>query len=441
MARAIEILAGFDGTYAPDNDVDVSEACGHFVRRDADFDLVVAAGIKRLRYPVRWHRIEQTEGVYDWSDTDAALGALADRGLQPILDLLHHTSHPRWLTFADKRFGASYQRFVEAFALRYPNVAAYTLFNEPFSTLFLSGGVGAWPPYYSDVKGMISLWRNVLPAWAAASRMCRDLLPRARHFHVDTVERHSGPGSFTEIANDRRFAVLDLMLGIDLDRQRPFLAHMIKAGGADLLEMQAGRVDVVGLDYYAHNQWYWDAENRGRAPSPEPSPLADLIVEYWQRYDRPCFLGETNVRGTSSDRASWFKYTLEQCERARDAGVPFEGHCWFPFIDSCDWDSLLRRADGNIDPVGIYTIDSERNRAGSQISETFALAASGATSSALTAYHFQWPVQHWLKGWHKHMEHWKWHRPTDDYLTVTPDADRTDGIGVDFDPLGAINVA
>src|SRR3712207_8610367 len=39
------------------------------------------------------------------------------------------------------------------------------------------------------------------------------------------------------------------------------------------------------------------------------------------------------------------KYTLEQCERARDGGVPVEGYCWFPFVDSCDWDSILCRSE------------------------------------------------------------------------------------------------
>jgi beta-glucosidase/6-phospho-beta-glucosidase/beta-galactosidase len=325
-------------------------------------------------------------------------------------------------------------RFVVAFALSYPKIQYYTLFNEPFSTLLFSGGVGAWPPYFNDSKGMISLWNNVLPSWIEASRMYKDMLPNARHVHVDSVERHSGPGTSTQLSNDRRFAILDLMLGVDLDPDRPFFVEMVEAGGEQLLEMEPGNVDVLGLDYYAHNQWYWPADNQGVAPSPEPAPLSQLIQEYWQRYRLPCLLGETNVRGTTTDRATWFKYTLEQCELAQAAGVPMEGHCWFPFIDSCDWDSLLRRIEGNIDPVGIYYIDDDRKRYPSEISYAFTQASKGVRSADLPAYHFQAPLDSWLSGWIAHMSHWEWRESMVD-LRATNDPDH-----VEFDPLGALNV-
>jgi beta-galactosidase GanA len=72
--------------------------------------LLQAAGVSRLRYPIRWHRVESREGQYDWRTTDETLGYLRDRGLRPIVDLVHHTSYPRWLEdgFADKRFGPAY---------------------------------------------------------------------------------------------------------------------------------------------------------------------------------------------------------------------------------------------------------------------------------------------------------------------------------------------
>ncbi|HSH37987.1 MAG TPA: hypothetical protein VK993_04305 [Chthoniobacterales bacterium] len=433
-APPIEILTGFESTYAPLHDRDVCETNCHVERRCADLDLLVATGVRRVRYPVRWHRVEETEGELDWRETDEAMECLAERGLEPIPDLLHHTSHPAWLDFADPRFGPAYLRYVEAFARRYPWVESYTLFNEPFSTLLLSGQVGAWPPYYSDIGGMVELWKNVLPAWSEASRMCRDLLPHARHFHTDTCERHDGGSPTAALMNDRRFAVLDLLLGIDLDPARPFFREMVEAGGAELLHMQPGHVDVVGLDYYAHNQWSYQSATDGFAPTNNPSPLAELIEEYWERYQRPCLLGETNIRGTAPDRATWFKYTLEQCENAALAGVPMEGHCWFPFVDSCDWDSLLRRSDGNIDPVGIYWLDEQLDRHPSSISTSFALAAGGCRASELPAYEFQQPIAHWIRGWMPQMAHWKFEQPPRDERAPEAKAEA-------FDPLGALEIA
>jgi hypothetical protein len=119
-------------------------------------------------------------------------------------------------------------------------------------------------------------------------------------------------------------------------------------------------------------------------------------------------LGETNIRGFASDRATWLKYTLEQCEMARDAGVPLEGYCWFPFIDSADWASELQRCDRQIDPVGVYWLDDRLDRRPSSMSQAYTAAARGARAAELPAYELQDPVDTWLAGWKPHMAHWRW---------------------------------
>ncbi len=417
-ASAIGIVGGFESTYLPGHDVDVAETTGHVRQWRQDLDLLAGCGVRRLRYPVRWHRIERRRGNYDWSETDRILGYLRDHDQHPIVDLLHHTSYPRWLRrgLADRRFPDAYLRYVEAFARRYPWVDEYTLCNEPFTTFFLCGHEGVWPPHLRGVGGFVALAANVLPAVATASRLLAELLPGARHVWVDTCERASAADCAAQpwaaLANDRRFFVLDAFLGRPLAAERPFVGQVLAAGGAHLLELEAGRVDVVGLDYYAHNQWhYLDSHGRGVQPTPEPVTLADLIREYWERYDRPCLLGETNIRGFASDRASWLKYTLEQCEIARDGGVDIDGYCWFPFVDSCDWDSTLTRADGHIDPVGVYWLDDGLTRRASSMSASYALAAHGHPSSELPAYRFQPPVSGWLAGWLPQMAHWDWRDP------------------------------
>jgi hypothetical protein len=274
------------------------------------------------------------------------------------------------------------------------------------------------------VKGFLALAANVLPALTEASRAYRDLLPGARHLYVDTCERASAATpaaqAVADRANDRRFFVLDLFLGRDLDPSRPFVAEVLAAGGerlraaggGRLLDLPPGHVDVLGLDYYAHNQWrYLDGSGSGLPTSPDPGSLADLIVEYWDRYRLPCAIGETNIRGFAPDRASWLKYTLEQCEQAQARGVPMDGYCWFPFVDSCDWSSLLVRSEGNVDPVGVYWLDDRLERRPSSMSTAYASAARGAPAAALPAYRFQAPVAGWLAGWLPQMAHWQWREP------------------------------
>ncbi len=422
----ISFIGSFESTYQPAHDVDVAETTAHIDRFEQDLDLLQSCGITRLRYPVRWHRIEASPGDFDWRATDRTLVRLRERGLRPILDLVHHTSYPRWLIggFGDERFPAGYLRYAEAVARRYPWIEEYTLFNEPFSTLWLCGNEAIWPPYHRGVENFLALVRNVLPAVATASRLYADLLPGAQHVYVDTCERHTSAGDggadITVLANDRRFFLTDLFLGRHLDRRRPFLAKVVEAGFEDLLSMAPGRIDVLGLDYYAHCQWEFSAPDAGIVPSPKPSSLRELIVEYWERYRLPCILGETNIRGPGSDRATWLKYTLEQCEQARDAGVQLQGYCWFPFIDSADWDSLLYRCDGSIDPVGVYSLDGNLDRQPTSMSESFRLAASGVPATALPAYELQEPVATWLGGFRPEMSHWRW-RPPPPHEVLPPD--------------------
>ncbi|CAA9256796.1 MAG: GH1 [uncultured Acidimicrobiales bacterium] len=304
----------------------------------------------------------------------------------------------------------------------------YTLFNEPFTTFLLCGQMGVWPPHLQGLKGFLTLARNVLPALTEASRACRDLLPGARHFYVDTCERASAAAPeatpAAALANDRRFFVLDLFLGRTPDPDGPFIADVLAAGGEPLFALQPGHVDVLGLDYYAHNQWqYVDGAGHGLTASPDPGSLADLIGEYWERYRLPCALGETNIRGFASDRASWLKYTLEQCEVARSRGVPVDGYCWFPFVDSCDWNSLLVRSEGNVDPVGVYWLDEKLDRRPSSMAASYAMAAQGTPAAGLPAYRFQPPVSGWLAGWMPQMAHWDWQDPPPAEVVVQARAD------------------
>ncbi len=411
-----EFIGGFESTYLPAHDVDVLESSGHTERWQEDLRLMKESGISKLRYPVRWHRIEQEDGVYDWGSTDAVLGHLQAEGFWPIVDLVHHTSYPGWLQggFADLRFSRSYLDFSIAFAERYPWVPAYTLFNEAFSTLFLAGHEGIWPPYGRGMESFVKILENVFPAVAEASHIYRDLLPDAQHFYVDTCEGHVGYDNvgrgYAAMANDRRFFLLDLFLGRELIDTQPFVQEVLVSGGEKLLEMQPGHVDVLGLDYYGHSEWCF-SERGGLAPSRTPQGLAALAAQYHEHYRLPMALTETNIRGFAPDRVTWLKYTLEQYERAVAAGIPLHGYCWFPFIDSVDWDSLLANAAGHVDPVGVYWLNEDLERNTSSMSTWFQRAAAGCPSSEIPAFRFQPPIDRWLQGFIPQLDHWDWQDP------------------------------
>jgi glycosyltransferase involved in cell wall biosynthesis/beta-glucosidase/6-phospho-beta-glucosidase/beta-galactosidase len=408
-------VGGFESTHHPAAGVDALDVTGHAEHWHADLEHLLASGVRHLRLPLRWPRIETAPGVFDWSETDRVLGDLRDRGAVPIVDLVHHTSYPDWLTdgFRGPDFGPAFLRYAEAVALRYPWLPAYTLFNEPFATLFLAGHEALWPPYDRGLPGFRRLLLSVLPALSTAAGCWRELLPAAHHVWVDTAEHHTGTGpgvAHAEMANDRRHVVLDLALGHDLDPVRPFLGELLADGGEALLELRPLRVDLLGLDYYSHSEWSYD-ERGSHAPSPAPAGLAAVAEHYADRYGLPVWLSETNVRGLPSDRTSWLRYTLEQYELALSRGVPLHGYCWFPTVDSADWDSLLARAAGRVDPVGVVSLAPDGSRQHTSFTRVWEQAAAGAPVAALPAPRFQPPCDADLAGLLPSLTHWPWRDP------------------------------
>lgn len=410
------VVAGFESTYLPAYRTDLAEVTGHAERWQEDLDAMLTAGVRCLRYPLRWPLIEPEPGRFDWSHTDRVLDHLRTAGAVPIVDLVHHTSYPDWLPdgFRDRNFGPALVRYAEAVAHRYPWLPAYTLFNEPFATLYLAGHEALWPPYDRGMAGLVRLGTSVLPAINQAAGCWAELLPDARHVWVDTAEHHAGSPAqqgYVELANDRRHIWLDLMLGRHLDPDRPFLAEFLRAGGEPLLELPPRQVDVIGLDYYCHSEWFYD-ETGGHAPSPHPVGFAAVAEQYYDRYGLPMMLTETNLRGQPSDRISWLRYMISQYDLALERGVPLHGFCWFPQVDSCDWDSLLARTGGRVDPVGVLSIDpASRQRQRTAFTDAWEKAVLGASAEDLPAYRFQPPCDELLSGVTARLENWPWEDP------------------------------
>jgi hypothetical protein len=406
-------IAGFETTYQPNADVDVAESTG-ILRHWGDYlDALQAAGVTRLRYSLRWHRIAQEPGTFDWSQTDAELDAIRERGLQPIVDLVHHTSYPRRLSggFGDPRFAGELVRFAEEAATRYPWMPAYTVFNEPFATLFLAGHEALWPPYYAGMEGFARLAGTVLPAIGAAAQILAEALPGADHVWIDTCEAHAGtpgaPAEYAAFANDRRHLLLDLALGVHLDPARPALAALREAGGESLLELPPLRVDVLGLDYYSHSEWWYSVEG-GVSPSPVPRGFASVAGDYHERYGLPMMLSETNVRGLPGDRATWLRYMLEEYDAAVDQGLPMTGFTWFPMVDSTDWDSLLARPAGHRDPVGVWDATASGRPVRTAFTDVWERAAAGCEAEELPAYRLQPPCDEQLSGFFANRHDWPW---------------------------------
>ena len=401
---------------------DVLDTTQHAVRYPDDLGLLVRDGIGRFRCCIPWHKVERIRGIYDWSWTDAYLSHVRSLGLSPIVDPLHHTSFPEWLEngFANPDFPIVYQDFVKAFAQRYPWVCDYTIINEPLATAVLSGFTGDWYPYWRERAGIVPIILGKAKAIGLITPMLERLVPGLRIVHVDTCERHHALDAPSRVhavfANHLRFVVLDLILG-RVDRAHPLWAMLTRHGltraEADWFREHPARVDVLGLDYYAHSELGWTVD--GRSERFTAWGFQRVAREYVDRYRLPVMLTETNVRGRIEDRISWLKYMVEECEAlAVDLGArgsALQGFCWYPYIDSTDWDTLVRVPNRSIDPQGIYYLSSDFERQGSELSHLYARLVRGEIGAAeLPAYPFEAAVLdgRGVRKFLPHMSAWTW---------------------------------
>jgi hypothetical protein len=382
--------------------VDVLETTEHTLRYNEDLDKLAGDGIRTFRCCIPWHRVEQSEGAYDWSWLDLYMTAIRERGLNPIVDPLHHTSFPEWLKdgFADRRFSDSYVGFLRAFAQRYPWVTSYTIINEPLVTAWFCGHCGVWQPRLTGHENFVPMILAVCRTICLASEMLTALVPGVRFVHVDSCEKHyaldeaSLPHALFE--NERRFLVVDLVLG-RLDDAHPLRSYLKRHGATDAelnwFCQHPAHIDVLGLDYYSHSELAWLQGGAVRETRHPVQGFAAVGLEYARRYGLPVMLSETNLRGEVADRITWLKYMTLECERLvqtlEPLGVPFVGFCWYPYLDSTDWGSLVCEARRDIDPQGVWSLAPDFSRQRTELSRLYArLAAHQFSAADLPAYPF-----------------------------------------------------
>jgi hypothetical protein len=94
--------------------------------------------------------------------------------------------------------------------------------------------------------------------------------------------------------------------------------------------------DIVGLNFYPHNQWYLDGPTIPMGHH-EYRPLADMLVDMAERYGKPVMISETGAEGTA--RPAWLHYVCDEVREAQGRGTRVEGVCIYPVTAYPGWDN------------------------------------------------------------------------------------------------------
>ncbi len=386
------------GSSAGAEPVDVMDLTGHTKCYQEDLSLVRASHISLIRCPIRWHEIERCRGTFDWTFTDGYLKCLRDLGIEPIVDLLHHTSFPDWLGdgFRDQSFVSSFVGFYRAFQERYPWVRKYTPINEPFVTAFFCGYTGDWYPHGESQEDFVQILRNFAEAYCLIASLVK--AAGGEIVHVDSCEHHLAVDGqserFVAERNELRFIFADLVLGRLLpgDFNYEYLAEVLPVEQLAWFQNHAATIDVFGLDFYAHSQICWAKGGTKRVALTEPWGFARIATGYYERYGLPLMLSETNIRDPHTDtqavRLIWLRHMLEECERLTIKGIPLRGFCWFPWIDTVGWSGLVTEVTDVVDPQGIISLsrrstgELELQRHTTTLTELFGRLARGELQSS-----------------------------------------------------------
>jgi hypothetical protein len=327
-------MGGFECATQVRNDgrrLDLTASTEHDRFVGQDYRLVKSHGLNTVRDGLRWHLIERTRGVYDFSSWLPMLRAARDADVQVVWDICHY-GWPDFIDVWSDGFVDGMAGLAEAAARLHREesdaVPFFCPINEISFLAWATAQVGYFFPAEHGRGGEMK--RQLVRAAIAASQAIRAVDPRARLMWAEpliNVVDHGEDAVAAAQATAGQFEAMDMIAG---------LAAPELGGRIDYL-------DLVGLNYYPHNQWYFEGPTIPMGHHAYRD-LASMLVEVGTRYGRPVLLAETGAEG--SGRASWLHYVCGEVVRAADMGVRMEGVCLYPIVQYPGWDNERRCETG-----------------------------------------------------------------------------------------------
>src|SRR5436853_4619131 len=229
-----EIWGGIECTInrVNNNFFDQLEFSGHYDRL-SDIDIIASCGIKTLRIPIIWEKHQpflNSEISWDWAKK--LLNKIQDRGITPIVGLLHHGSGPAFTDLSDPNFPELFAEYAYKVAERFPFVEYYTPINEPLTTARFSGLYGHWYPHKKESYEFAKMLLNQLKGIVLAMKKIRMINKNAKLVQTEDLGKtYSTPALKyqADFENIRRWVTYDLLFG-KVNDQHPIYQYFLFLG-------------------------------------------------------------------------------------------------------------------------------------------------------------------------------------------------------------------
>lgn len=292
-----------------------------------DYLRLRSQGMLTARDGLRWHLIESRQGHYDFSSVVPLINAARETNTQIVWDLCHY-GWPEWLDIYSPDFIDAFGNLAGEFARLWKNETDEILYAAPINEIsFFSWGAGdsGYLNPFSTGKGNQIKSQLVRAAIAGVEALWAED-SRTRVAHVDPLIHvlPANPANSKDVMDanayrESQFEAWDMLAG----RRNPEL------GG------QEKYLDIIGGNYYVHNQWILGGSFIDQA-NPRYRPFRDIVTEVYERYQRPVFIAETGIEDDL--RPAWFRYVCDEVRAAIERGVEVEGICLYPIVNHPGWD-------------------------------------------------------------------------------------------------------
>lgn len=307
--------------------LDLIAATQHDTHAELDYQRLLELGVRSARDGIRWHLIERSPYQYDFSSVTPMVRAARNTGMQILWDLCHY-GWPDDVDLFNPEFVRRFRGLARSFAclLRDESgpVQYFTPVNEISFFAWGAGDVGYLNPF--AIGRGHELKAQLVRASIEAIEAIREVLPLARFVQVDPVIHIIMDEDAME--EERRAARLHC--------RAQYEAWDLLAGErAPELGGHHKYLDIIGVNYYVHNQWIYNGPPIG-STHPEYRPLREMLAEVYQRYRRPMFIAETGIEDDL--RPEWLRFVADEVVAAIGMGIPVEGICLYPIVNHPGWD-------------------------------------------------------------------------------------------------------
>ena len=307
--------------------MDLIASTGHDRFAADDYRRLVDAGMLTARDGLRWHLIEKEPFKYDFDSVRDQIDGIRKTGMQVIWDIFHYGCPDDLDIFSDEfrdRLAAFSAASVEFLAAETPGRLVVCPVNEISFFSWIAGEVGRFHP--KAKRRGDELKRQMVRASVSAMDAMRAVVPDIVFVHTDPAihvvgaKNNRSSQRAAEAYRQAQFQAFDMLSG----RFEPALG-----GGERYL-------DVIGLNYYFHNQWRYPNRQKIRVGHPDYRPFSKILSEYYDRYKKPILIAETGIE--DDERPDWFRYVCDQVRVAMADGVEILGVCLYPIVNHPGWE-------------------------------------------------------------------------------------------------------